>query len=131
MKIENFKPNGHSMGYVADFDIHFENGVILRDLSLLRPAEAPDSAWLVLPNLERDKRRAFFVPHDLRNKIGQRAAAAFTAVTGIEVEYTPPPKAAETKPAISTWLDRHEADDAGLKRVLCAGEAEVLERAGI
>ena len=120
MKIDNFKPNGQDMGYVAMFDVVLDCGVILREFSLMRPSQAPGAAWLVFPNLERDNRRAFFVPHEMRNKIGQRAAAAFTAVTGIEVEYTPPPKAAETKPAISTWLDRHEGDDAGLKRVLAA-----------
>ncbi len=130
MKIENFKPNGHQMGYVATFDVVLDCGVILREFSLMRPSESPGAAWLVLPNLERDNRRAFFVPHEMRNKIGQRAAVAFSAVTGIELEYTPPKKADE-KPAISNWLDRHEADDAGLKRVLCAGESEVLERAGI
>lgn len=131
MKIENFKPNGHSMGYVATFDVVLDGGVILREFSLMRPSESPGAAWLVLPNLERDNRRAFFVPHEMRNKIGQRAAVAFSAVTGIEVEYTPPPKAAEAQPAISTWLDRHEDDDAGLRRVLCAGGKESLERAGI
>lgn len=120
MKIDNFKPNGQDMGYVAMFDVVLDCGVILRDLALMRPSQAPDSAWLVLPNLERDNRRAFFLPHEMRNKIGQRAAVAFSAVTGIELEYTAPQKAAEAKPAIANWLDRHEGDDAGLRRVLAA-----------
>jgi hypothetical protein len=120
MKIDNFKPNGHDMGYVATFDVVLDCGVLLREFSLMRPSQAPGASWLVIPNLERDNRRAFFVPHDLRTKIGQRATAAFTAVTGIELEYAPPPKAAEAKPAIAGWLDRHEDDNAGLKRVLAA-----------
>lgn len=127
MKIDNFKPNGQTMGYVATFDVVLDCGVILRDLSLLRPSQEPGSAWLVIPNLDRDKLRAFFVPHDLRTKIGQRAAAAFTAVTGIELEYAPPPKAEGKieisdyyRGAVQSWLDRHEGDDDGLKRVLAA-----------
>lgn len=142
MKIElkNFKLNGEKVGYVAHFDVLLDDVVMVRDLTLQRPEKFPDEAWLMLPALARDDRRSAWFENDLRAAIGQRAAAAFSAVSGIDLEYVAPRRGRLTeeeaveeakKPAITGWLDRHEADDAGLRRVLCAGGEESLERAGI
>lgn len=148
MKIElkNFKLNGEKIGYVAHFDVLLDDVVMVRDLTLQRPEKFPDEAWLMLPALARDDRRSAWFENDLRAAIGQRAAAAFSAVSGIDLEYVAPRRgrlteeeaveeakkpAGKPKAVISNWLDRHEADDAGLKRVLCAGGEESLEKAGI
>lgn len=140
MKIElkNFKLNGEKVGYVAHFDVLLDDVVMVRDLTLQRPEKFPDEAWLMLPALARDDSRSAWFENDLRSAIGQRAAAAFSAVSGIDLEYVAPRRGrltgerlrtgwnkldALTKPAISNWLDRHEADDAGLKRAIRMGEA--------
>lgn len=133
IELKNFTTHGRTMGYVAYFDVRLECGVIVRGLMLQRPERYPTEAWLVLPNLERQNNRTVHFPPDLRTEIGQRAATAFAGVTGITLEYAPPsserravdPEATKPKPkvAISAWLDRHEPDDAGLKRAIRMGEA--------
>ncbi|GAA4178263.1 hypothetical protein [Shinella granuli] len=135
MKIElkDFKTNGRTMGYVAHFDVLLDDIVLVRDLTLQRPDKFPNEAWLLLPSLARDDRRTAWFAHDLRTEIGQRAATAFGAVSGISLEYTAPrprrhedPPIEDTKkPAVANWLERvtavkAERDDAGLHRVLAA-----------
>lgn len=142
MKIElkNFKLNGEKVGYVAHFDVLLDEVVIVRDLTLQRPEKFPDEAWLMLPALARDDRRSAWFENDLRAAIGQRAAAAFSAVSGIDLEYVAPRRGRLTeeeaveeakKAAITGWLNRHESDVAGLHRVIGHDVKEALERAGM
>jgi hypothetical protein len=134
IELKNFITSGQTMGYVAYFDVRLECGVLVRNLALQLPEKYPGEAWLVLPALARDDRRTVHFPPELRNEIGHRAAAAYSAVSGVTLKYTPPrPKGTVPessagagvpevkKPGISEWLDRHESDDAGLKRAIRMG----------
>lgn len=69
-------------------------------------------------------RRAVEPPREIWTAIVKAALAEYRQLAADIGE-------SEVKPAISNWLKRHEGDDAGLRRVLCAGGKEVLAKAGI
>lgn len=136
IQLKKFQTNQSETGYVAYFDVHLDCGMAARGLSLLRPVERPDVAWLMLPMLAREPRRSVGMTEELMHLIGTRACLMYEAMTGTALEFQLPPsvKAPVQKPRVlkSEWMPaaKEEPADAGLRRILGA-EHEALAAAGI
>lgn len=138
IQLKKFQTNSCEAGFVAYFDVHFDCGMTARGLSLLRPVERPDVGWLMFPMLARETRRSIGMTEELMHLIGTRACLMYEAMTGIALKFELPPsvKAAGERPRVvkSSWLSGErgtEADDAGLRRILGAAEADSLQMAGL
>lgn len=137
IQIKKFETNPNETGYVAYFDVHLDCGMTARGLSLLRPEERPDVAWLMLPMLARETRRSVGMTQELMQLIGTRACLMYEAMTGTALEFQPPPsvKAPGDRPRVvkSSWVPaaNEEPADAGLRRVLGEAERDSLDMAGI
>lgn len=135
INLKKFQTNACETGYVAYFDVHLDCGMTARGLSLLRPEERTDVAWLMFPMLARETRRSIGMTEELMHLIGTRACLMYEAMTGTALEFQPPPsvKAPEERPRVikSSWVPgfvKDEPDDAGLRRVLCADMEDALRQ---
>lgn len=100
-------------GRLAAFDVEI-GPIIIRGLHYHRNEHGRFS--LKSPRLERTAELSVELPKGIRRAICRAAHGALAALGQV----APSDGVTETKPAISTWLDRHEGDDAGLKRALAA-----------
>lgn len=138
IQLKKFQTNACETGFVAYFDVQLDCGMTARGLSLLRPEERPDVAWLMLPMLAREDRRSIGMTQEMMQLIGTRACLMYQAMTGIALGFQPPPsvKAPGERPRVvkSQWVPgfaKEEPADAGLRRVLGEAERDALDMAGI
>lgn len=123
MKIEigSWRKHDAKFGHVASFDASLDCGVSVRGLTLCRPEAQPDVVWLVIPQLERERRQTVGLRAQMRKMIGERAAIIYAAQTALALTYAPPP--APTDRVVVA----EESEDAGLKRVI----GETMKPAGL
>jgi hypothetical protein len=125
--LNNFETKAARFGIVASVNIRFGDMMTVIGCTVIRPDSDKQFVHVVLPLAARTGEAAVKLSPNLMGEINGRAAALYTAATGIKIRgssYRPDLKLKATaQPAV-------EDDAAGLRRVLSA-EAETCERAGL
>ncbi|MEW9617455.1 hypothetical protein AB3G45_26965 [Shinella sp. S4-D37] len=120
MKIENWnQPAEEVNSVVATFDLAFGHLTIM-GLMLCRHRQRAADGFVRIPKAQYTGARVCNFTHRGYSAILQMAVDMHASLTGERLRTGWNKSDAPTRPVISNWLDRHEADDAGLHRVLAA-----------
>lgn len=124
MKIEihNLHINGAERGFVGSCDLRLGDVCTIFGVGILRSDRDPDFVHVTMPVGARTGEKTIRVAPPLVTEINARCAAMYSAATGRMVQGSTGRKPVE---------EAAEGEDAGLRRVLCAGGEEALEKAGI
>ncbi|QLF70182.1 hypothetical protein FE840_011885 [Peteryoungia desertarenae] len=119
-EIKNPRKTRSEFGFVMTFDVQF-NAILLRGCALRRVEQYPDQLTFATIREQGERLPAFAISPNVKDEIGRDAVALYNGWTGKNMRFASPREFAEPAPA----------PDAGLKKMLSAGEADCLRESGL